>query len=66
MEGDGIDTIASSATNTNKYTKLTLTNGLVPNAVIDSTDDLITVKFTRLDTDTYTGSLELISVIFYQ
>jgi len=54
-EGSYTDTITSSSTNTDKYTKLTLPNGKIPNAAIGSTDDLITVKFSRLSTDTYSG-----------
>jgi hypothetical protein len=64
--GTGVDNITSASGNISKLVSLALTNGKVALASLSANTRKIAVKLTRPSTDTYTGTLQLQAVIFYQ
>jgi hypothetical protein len=64
--GTATDSISTSSTNISKLTSLVLTNGKVASGSLSANARKIAVKVTRPSTDTYTGTLQLQSILFYQ
>lgn len=61
------DTITSSSSNIGVLQNLEFSNGKIPTSIVSSVNDFIIIKFTRNDdSDTYTGTFHLVSMMFYQ